>query len=130
KRYILAPAHIGSTSSKAELFMSMLIMVGEGNPIQDLTTTELLEARIHGRTGRRLRQLRVHKIGDRECVSAAAPSYHVRQLAEQAALALVARDRLQLEIAVLSTINWREPDCVHGTDRPTDNADASRTSPR
>ena len=90
--------------------MSMLIMIGEENALQDLTITELLEARIHGRTGGRLRYLRVHEIGDQVCVSAAAPSYHVRQLAEQAAMSVVARDRLQLEIDVLSTLNSGEAD--------------------
>jgi hypothetical protein len=102
---------------KAELLMSMLIMVGEESALQDLTITELLEARIHGRTGGRLRFLRVHEIGNQVCVSAAAPSYHVRQLAEQAALSLIARDYLQLEIDVLSSINWGEPEFERSTPR-------------
>ena len=104
--------------------MSMLIMVGEEKELQDLTITRLLEAWIHGRTGGRLRNLRIHKIGDQVCVSAIAPSYHVRQLAERAALSLDVRHRLQLEIDVLSTINLPEPDFEDSADRATDDANS------
>ena len=38
----------------------------------------------------------------------AAPTYHVRQLAEQAALSLVPVHRLQLEIEVVPALQWHE----------------------
>ena len=107
--------------------MSMLIMVGEEDEFQDLTITELLKALIHRRTGGRLRYLRVDEIGDQVCVSAVAPSYHVRQLAEQSVLPFVARDRLQLEIDVFPTTDWREPDSEHRTELATEKADSSQT---
>jgi hypothetical protein len=109
--------------------MSMLIMVGDEDALQDLTITELLEVRLHGRTAGRLRYLRVHEVGDQVCVSAAAPSYYVRQLAEQAALSLVARERLQLEIEVLSTVNCGEPKFDYRTDGTIDDATIDSTNP-
>lgn len=108
--------------------MSMLIMFGNEDALQDLSVTELLEARIHGRTGGRLRYLRIHEIGDQVCISAAAPSYYVRQLAEQAALSLVAPAHLQLEIDVLSTMNCGEPIFEHRADRITAGANSFRAS--
>jgi len=105
----------------------MLIMVGEEEVFQNLTIAELLEARIQGRTAGRLRYLRINEIGDQVCVSAAAPSYYVRQLAEQAALSLVARDHLQLEIDVLSTINCGESGFERKTDSKTDSANSFRS---
>jgi hypothetical protein len=131
-RYISGRGQIGSTwfhqrrFINVELFMSMLIMVGEEEAFQNLTIAELLHARIQGRTAGRLRYLRIHEIGDQVCVCAAAPSYYVRQLAEQAALSVVARDHLQLEIDVLSTINCGEPGFEQRTDRKTDSANSFR----
>jgi hypothetical protein len=69
--------------------------------LQSLSVAEKLEARIHARTAGRLRFLRVRSVADRICVWGAAPTYHVRQLAEQAALSFMPADRLQLEIEVL-----------------------------
>lgn len=102
--------------------MSSLSKVAADDPARTLPSLELLEARIHDRTGGRLQYLKIHKIGEQVCVSGAAPSYHVRQLAEHAALSLVARERLQLEIDVLSILHWYEPEFQHRTGRFTPRA--------
>lgn len=67
-----------------------------------------LFARLMLRTGGRLRSLRVGMVGTQFCVWGAAPTYHVRQLAEQAALSVVPADRLQLEIEVVPALQWHE----------------------
>jgi len=67
-----------------------------------------LFARLMLRTGGRLRSLRVGMVGTQLCVWGAAPTYHVRQLAEQAALSVVPADRLQLEIEVVPALQWHE----------------------
>lgn len=67
-----------------------------------------LFARLMLRTGGRLRSLRVGMVGTQLCVWGAAPTYHVRQLAEQAALSVIPADRLQLEIEVVPALQWHE----------------------
>lgn len=67
-----------------------------------------LFARLMLRTGGRLRSLRVGMVGTQLCVWGAAPTYHVRQLAEQAALSVVPANRLQLEIEVVPALQWHE----------------------
>ena len=64
--------------------MSQLTMIGEEADLSDLMLEDVLYAKIHGATAGRLRFLKVVTVGDQVCVWAAAPSYHVRQLAEQA----------------------------------------------
>lgn len=61
---------------------------------------EALEIRLKSATGGRLRFLRVVKIAGRFRVIATSPSYHVRQLAEQAALSQLAADQLELYVHV------------------------------
>jgi hypothetical protein len=78
--------------------------------VPDLTKNRL-EMRLQSRTGGRLRFLAVEFIAGRISIRAVAPSYHVRQLAEQTALELHSADRLDLEIQVRSYANLRE-DCV------------------
>jgi len=67
-----------------------------------------LAMRLMLRTGGRLRSLRVGTVGNQICVWGEAPTYHVRQLAEQAAISLVAANRLQLEIEVIPTLQWHQ----------------------
>ncbi|MFN0055024.1 MAG: hypothetical protein ACKV0T_22865 [Planctomycetales bacterium] len=88
--------------------MSMLTMIGEETDLNELMLEDVLYSRIHGATAGRLRFLRVITIGEQVCVWAAAPTYHVRQLAEQAAIALVPADRLQLEIEVVPILKLHE----------------------
>jgi hypothetical protein len=61
---------------------------------------EQLEGRIRLRTDRRLRALTISRDRGQVFVSGRAPSFYVRQLAEQAAMELLPPDRLQLEIEV------------------------------
>src|SRR6185369_11643385 len=61
---------------------------------------ESLEMRLQTRTGGRLRFLAIELVGSRVRINAAAPSYHVRQLAEQAALRILPAARLELSIEV------------------------------
>src|SRR5262245_7638554 len=96
--------------------MPAFIMVGEEGSLPEMSLANALEAQIHSRTGGRLRFLRVWTVGERVSVSGAAPSYAVRQLAEQAALSLVPPGRLELEIEVVSPALWREP--AHADDAP------------
>jgi hypothetical protein len=77
--------------------------VAEGLPFEDL-----LMATLHGSTGGRLRFLRVSATSRMVCVWGAAPTYYVRQLAEQAALSLVPAERLQLEIEVQPILRLHE----------------------
>jgi hypothetical protein len=70
---------------------------------------EALETRIHSRTGRRLRYLTIEFIAGRTRISALAPSYHVRQLAEQAALDLLPADQVELDVHVLPQFPPRIP---------------------
>lgn len=71
---------------------------------------EALESRIHSRTGRRLRDLTIEFIaGGRTRISALAPSYHVRQLAEQAILTLLPADQIELDVHVLAQFPTRKP---------------------
>lgn len=69
------------------------------HPVDDLTL-EMLEGRLQARTGGRLAQLRVWDAGDLFCVSATAPSYYVRQLAEQTLMSLLPDRHLCFEIEV------------------------------
>ena len=61
---------------------------------------EALEIRLRTATGGRLRFLRVAYVMGRFRVIATCPSYHVRQLAEQAALGLLPAERLELYVHV------------------------------
>ena len=61
---------------------------------------EALTIRLKSATGGRLRFLRVGYVAGRFRVIATCPSYHVRQLAEQAALALFPADQLDLYVHV------------------------------
>lgn len=70
---------------------------------------EALETRIHSRTGRRLRDLTIEFIAGRTRISALAPSYHVRQLAEQATLDLLPADQVELDVHVLPQFPTRKP---------------------
>ena len=65
-------------------------------------TIEVLEARIQSRTGYRLRNLTVEPRGEQIRIAASAPTYHVRQLAERAALELFPAEQLALAIDVTS----------------------------
>ena len=70
---------------------------------------EALETRIHSRTGRRLRNLTIEFFAGRTRISALAPSYYVRQLAEQAVLDLLPADQVELDIHVLAQFPPRMP---------------------
>lgn len=59
-----------------------------------------IRSRIQLQTGGRLRNLRVHFLGDRARVAGMATSYYVRQLAEQAAIRVVSADRVEFAIDV------------------------------
>ena len=59
-----------------------------------------LDNRLQTRTGRRLRHLTVAPAAGRIRISAVAPLYHVRQLAEQAALTVLPAEQLDLAIEV------------------------------
>ncbi len=72
--------------------------------VPDLTRNRL-EMRLQSRTGGRLRFLAVEFIAGRISIRAVAPSYHVRQIAEQSALELHSADRLDLDIQVRSRSN-------------------------
>jgi len=61
---------------------------------------EQLAGRIRLRTDRRLRGLTISRDRGHVLISGRAPSFYVRQLAEQAAMELLPPDRLQLEIKV------------------------------
>jgi len=92
-----------------------ILMTSEESSLKAFSVDERLEARIHARTAGRLRFPRVRSVADRICVWGAAPTYHVRQLAEQAAVSFVPRERLQLEIEVLPaapgpSLDFRLPD--------------------
>jgi hypothetical protein len=63
-------------------------------------TVEALEVRLKSATGGRLRFLRVAYVAGRFRVIATSPSYHVRQLAEQAALSQLPADQLELYVHV------------------------------
>jgi hypothetical protein len=75
---------------------------------QERQVEDEIVARLMLRTGGRLRSLRVGTVGNRLCVWGSAPTYHVRQLAEQAALSLMPASRLQLEIEVVPALQWHE----------------------
>lgn len=62
--------------------------------------TEALEMRMQSATGGRLRSLHVAFVAGRFRVIAMCPSYHVRQIAEQAALGQVSADQLELYVHV------------------------------
>ena len=62
--------------------------------------TEALESRIQTAAGGRLRSLHVAFVGGRFRVIATCPSYHVRQLAERAALDQLPADHLELYVHV------------------------------
>lgn len=62
--------------------------------------TERLEMCVQAATGGRLRSLHVAFVGGRYRVIATCPSYHVRQLAEQAALSQHPADQLELYVHV------------------------------
>ena len=61
---------------------------------------EALEIRLKSATAGRLRRLRVVYVAGRFHIIATSPSYHVRQVAEQAALALLPADQLELYVHV------------------------------
>ena len=61
---------------------------------------EALEIRLKSATGGRLRFLRVAYVAGRFRVIATSPSYHVRQLAEQAALGQLPADQLEFYVHV------------------------------
>lgn len=61
---------------------------------------EQLAGRIRLRTDRRLRGLVISRDHGQVFVSGRAPSFYVRQLAEQAAMELLPADHLQLDIEV------------------------------
>ena len=63
-------------------------------------SSDELKQHIEKRTYRRLRQLEVTSFGGRLAVSAKARSYHIRQLAERAALELVHVSKIDLSIRV------------------------------
>jgi len=63
-----------------------------------------IEDRIRSRTSGRLRNLSVQVDSGRARVTAQVASYHVRQLAEQAALDVLSADQLDLSIQVSRTI--------------------------
>jgi hypothetical protein len=65
-----------------------------------IATVEALETRIKSATGSRLKFLRVAFVAGRFRIIATCPSYHVRQLAEQAALGLLPADQLELYVHV------------------------------
>jgi hypothetical protein len=64
---------------------------------------EQLAGHIRLRTDRRLRALTISNHRGQVAVSGRAPSFYVRQLAEQAALELLPAERLQLNIEVQRT---------------------------
>lgn len=59
-----------------------------------------IRSRIQLHTGGRLRNLRIHVLGERARIAGMAASYHVRQLAEQAALLVLPADSLEFAIDV------------------------------
>lgn len=61
-----------------------------------------IRTRIQSHTGGRLRNLRIHVLGERARIAGMAASYHVRQLAEQAALLVLPADFLEFAIDVES----------------------------
>ena len=61
---------------------------------------EQLEDRIRLRTDRRLRGLSISRDRGQVLVSGRAPSFYVRQLAEQAAMELLPAEKLRLKIEV------------------------------
>lgn len=66
----------------------------------DPTLADAIAGGIRRRTGGRLRNLEIQFEGSRFCVTGMAASYHVRQLAEQAALGVLTADRLRFAIRV------------------------------
>lgn len=63
---------------------------------------EELERHIHSRTDRRLQRLEIRQEAGHAVVRGQAPSYYVRQLAEQAAMEMVPTDELEFAIQVES----------------------------
>jgi hypothetical protein len=71
--------------------------------------SEALEMRMQSAAGGRLRSLHVAYVAGRFKVIATCPSYHVRQLAEQAALGHLSADQLELYVHVLPPPKMHEP---------------------
>jgi hypothetical protein len=72
--------------------------------------TEALELRMQSATGGRLRSLHVACVDGRFRVIATCPSYHVRQIAEQAALGQFSSDQLELYVQVSPPV--RDPAAI------------------
>jgi hypothetical protein len=64
------------------------------------TVEEWLEVQLSQATGARLRALSVARCGSVFRITGRAPSYYVRQVAEQTALSLIPRDRVIFQIDV------------------------------
>ena len=75
-------------------------LLSESDRVWDLAT-EALENSMQSAAGGRLHSLKVAFVAGRFRVCATCPSYHVRQLAEKAALRLLPPDQLELYVQVL-----------------------------